>query len=176
MAAYPFPAVEQPAQSRDLAVDPRPACVLDGLACACLVCDRADAAHPRGDVRRLGVGPAAQERLEKARRFVDVEPHLIHLVAADPDMHSAFALDPGERAGGERAVPLVCHRGVPARLNWSGTAITPSMYRSAVTLPSCTARPGPRESILVLAAVIWSRTWTRARIFFAPRRSEQRVH
>src|SRR5215472_13578331 len=136
MAAYPLPAVQQPAQARDLAVHPRPACVLDGLAGACLVGDRADAAHPRGDVRRFGVGAAAQERLEKARWLVDVEPYLVHLAAADPDMHGAFALDPGERAGGERAVTLVRHRGVPAWLNRPGTAITPWMYRTAVTVPS----------------------------------------
>jgi hypothetical protein len=82
-------------------------------------------------------------------------------------MHGAFALDPGERAGGERALTLVRHRGVPAWLNWSGTAITPSMYRTAITVPSCTAAPVPRESIMGALRGHLGRTWNRAGDFRA---------
>ena len=52
----PLPAVQQPAQRRQLRVDRHPARVFDRIAGADLVGDRADAADPRGDVGRLGVG------------------------------------------------------------------------------------------------------------------------
>jgi hypothetical protein len=115
VTADPFPAIQQPAQVRDRAVDTCPARVLDRLAGAGLVGDGADATDPRRDIRWLGVGAAAQERLEEARRLVDVEPHLVHPAAAHPDVHGAFALDPGKPGGYQRALAPVRHRtGVPA--------------------------------------------------------------
>ena len=83
--------------------------VLDRRARAHLVGDRADAADPGGDVRRLGVGAAAQERLEEAGRLVDIEPGLHHLVTAGPDVQGALALHPGQFGDGQDALVLVGH-------------------------------------------------------------------
>ncbi len=95
VALDPLPAVEQPAEFGDRALDGDAAGGLDGLARAHLVGDRADAADPGGDVRRLGVGPSAEERLEEAGRLVDVEPGLFDPVAAGPEVQRAFAFHPG---------------------------------------------------------------------------------
>ena len=81
LALDPLPAVQQPAQRRQLPVHDDAAGVLDRSAGAHLVGDRADPAHPGGDVGRLGVGASAQERLEEARRFVDLQPGLGDLAA-----------------------------------------------------------------------------------------------
>ena len=43
--------------------------------------------------------PAAQQRLEEARRLVDPQLDAEHLVAADPHVHRALALDPGQGGG-----------------------------------------------------------------------------
>lgn len=67
LALDPFAAVEQPAQRGQLPVHDDSAGVLDRAAGAHLVGDRADAAHPGGDVGRFGVGASAQERLEESR-------------------------------------------------------------------------------------------------------------
>ena len=74
-----------------------------------LVGDRADAADAGGDVRRLGVRAAAQERLEEAGRLVDIEPCLFHFVAAGPDVQGAFALHPGQFGDGQHALVPVGH-------------------------------------------------------------------
>ena len=82
---------------------------LDRRARAHLVGDRADAADAGGDVRRLGVRAAAQERLEEAGRLVDIEPRFFDLVAAGPDVQGAFALHPGQFGDGQHALVLVGH-------------------------------------------------------------------
>jgi hypothetical protein len=73
MTVNPFPAIQQPSQLHQLVIERHPARVLDRVAGTDLVGDRADAAYTRGDVRRLGVGAAAQECLEEPRRLVDVQ-------------------------------------------------------------------------------------------------------
>jgi hypothetical protein len=105
----PLSAVEQPAKIGDRLRDLDPAGRLDGQARAHLVCDRADPADASGDVRRFGMPPPAQERLEEPWRLVDLQPHVLDGASAYPDVHRAFALDPGQRADGERAVVPVTH-------------------------------------------------------------------
>ena len=72
VALDPLAAVEEPPQRAQLAADLDAADLLHRVHGAHLVRDRADAADARGDVGRLGEGAAAQERLEEARRLVDV--------------------------------------------------------------------------------------------------------
>lgn len=96
VALDPFPAVQQPAQVGDRAFDGDAAGVLEGQARAHLVGDGANAADPGGDVRRLGVGSAAQERLEETGRLVDVQAGLFDTVAASPQVQGAFTFDPGQ--------------------------------------------------------------------------------
>ena len=104
VALDPLAAVEQPPQVADRAlVDRDAAGVLHRPHRAHLVGDRADAADPRGDVGRLGERAAAQERLEEARRLVDPQLDLAHLVAVELDVHRALALDAREVVGADRA-------------------------------------------------------------------------
>jgi hypothetical protein len=73
--------------------------------------DRADAADPRGDVRRLLEVPAAQEGLEEARRLVDLQLDVLDLAAADLHLHRALALDAGEGLGPDRpGLAVIRHR------------------------------------------------------------------
>ena len=106
VALDPLAAVDEPAQVQDRRGDNGTAGVLDGLARAHLVGDRADPADPRGDVRRLGVPAPAQQRLEEPRRLVDVEPGLGDLAVADDDLQAALALDPGQRLDVDRTAPV----------------------------------------------------------------------
>ena len=71
VALDPLAAVEEPPQDPDRLAHLDPAEVLHRVDGAHLVRDRADAADPRGDVRRLEEGASAQERLEEARRLED---------------------------------------------------------------------------------------------------------
>jgi hypothetical protein len=89
----PLSAVEQPTEIGDRSGDLDPAGCLDGQARAHLVGHRADPADARGDVRRFGVLPPAQERLEEPRRLVDLLPHVLDGTPAHPDVHRAFTLD-----------------------------------------------------------------------------------
>lgn len=98
LALDPFTAVEQPAQRRQLPVHDHAAGVFDRSAGAHLVRDRADPAHPGGDVGRLGVGASAQERLEEAWRFVDRQSGLCNLAAVHAQIQCALTLDAGERS------------------------------------------------------------------------------
>jgi len=110
VALDPLPAVQQPAQVGDRLGDGDAAGGLDRRARAHLVGDRADAADAGGDVRRLGIRAAAQERLEEAGRLVDVEPRFFDLVSAGPHVQGAFALHPGQFGDGQHALVLVGHR------------------------------------------------------------------
>src|SRR5215469_7741384 len=119
VAFDPFTAVEEPSERRYLRGYAGLAGVLDRLARAHLVGDRANAADPRGDVGRLGVLPAAQQRLEEPGRLVDVEPRSGHLPVADDDLEAALALDSGQ--SGHADVPVaapatVRHRRLPPLL------------------------------------------------------------
>ena len=73
VALDPLAAVEQAAQGAELPVDLDAVGVLHGVDGAHLVGDRADAADAGGDIGGLGEVPAAQERLEEARRLEDLE-------------------------------------------------------------------------------------------------------
>ena len=97
VALDPLAAVEQPSQVADRTVDGDACEAFDRVGGAHLVGNGADPADARGDVDGLVVGPAAQERLEHARRLVDLEPHVLDHAVANDDVHRAFALDPGER-------------------------------------------------------------------------------
>ena len=99
VALDPLAAVEQAAQLADRLGHLRRRMRPRSLAGAHLVGDRADAADAGGDVGQLGVGAAAQERLEEARRLEDVQLDVGDLALADPDEHRTLALDPGERVG-----------------------------------------------------------------------------
>jgi len=96
VALDPLPAVQQPAQVGERPADGHAAGVLDRGARGQLVGRRADTADPGGDVRGLGVGPAAQERLEEAGRLVDVQPRVSDRAAVRLDVQGALALDPGQ--------------------------------------------------------------------------------
>jgi hypothetical protein len=102
MALDPLAAVDEPPERGDRLGDLGTAGVLNGLARTHLVGDRADAADPRRDVGRLGVLPAAQQRLEEPGWLVDVEPRVGDLPVADDDLQAALALDPGQRRHGDR--------------------------------------------------------------------------
>lgn len=61
---YPFAAVQQPAQLYQVRVQLDTAGTFERIAGTDLVGDRTDDADPRGQVGRLGVRAAAQERFE----------------------------------------------------------------------------------------------------------------
>ena len=107
----PLAAIHQSPKHPDPLVDLDPERVLHRVEGAGHVGDRADPADPRGDVGRLSEVPAAQEGLEEARRLVDLELDVLDLAVADPDLHRALALDPGERLGPDRpGLALLSHR------------------------------------------------------------------
>ena len=102
VALDPLAAVEKPPQRPDLRADVDAAGVFHRVHARRLVGDGADPADARGDVRRLGEVPAAQERLEEARRLVDPQLHVDRPPVADLHQHRALALDAGEVVGAER--------------------------------------------------------------------------
>jgi len=147
MALDPFPAVQQPAQVGDRSLDGDAAGVLDRLARAHLVGDRADAADPGRDVRRLSVGATAQECLEEAGRLVDVQPRLFDPVAAGPDVQGAFAFHPGQFGDRQDAVVLVCHvqRLFPVALSRGGAGLNLAVRRPRACRSVRHRVPGPRS-------------------------------
>ena len=110
VAGDPLPAVQQPAQVSQRRVEFGAARLLDGVARAGLVGDRADPADPGRDIGWLGVGAAAQERFKEPRRFVDVQLGLLDLAVADRDPQRALAFDPGQPGDGELPSAMA-HRG-----------------------------------------------------------------
>ena len=113
VALDPLPAVEEAAQVGEGTVDRDAAQRLDGVAGAHLVRHRADAADPGGDVRRLGVGPPPQHRLEEARRLVDPQLDGAQDPVTDDDVHGPLALDAGQRVDPERPLPVGRRHGEP---------------------------------------------------------------
>ena len=93
VALDPLPAVEEAAQVGQGTIDRDAAQRLDGVAGAHLIRHWADAADPGGDVRRLGVGPPPQHRLEEARRLVDPQLHGAQDPVTDDDVHRPLTLD-----------------------------------------------------------------------------------
>ncbi len=103
----PLAAVQQPAQVGQGSLHLDPPGVLDRLAGAHLVGDRADAADPGGDVGRLRGLPTSQQRLEEAGRLVDAQLGAEHAPAAGPHHQRPLALHPGERAHAHHAAGVV---------------------------------------------------------------------
>ena len=95
VALDPLAAVEEPAQHLQRLRDLDSADCLHRVQRAHLVRDRADAADPRGDVRRLEERPAAKHGLEEPRRLEDPKLHVLHRPVREPHRHRALALDPG---------------------------------------------------------------------------------
>ena len=113
VALDPLAAVDEPAQRSDRHRDLHSAGVLDGRARAHLVGDRADPADPCRDVRWLGVAPAAQQRLEEPRRFVDVQPRLHHLAVIYDHLQPALPFYPGQCRHGDRTAAAATVRHGP---------------------------------------------------------------
>ena len=114
VALDPLAAVEQASQVADRSVDGDAGEAFDRVGGAHLVGDGADPADPRGDVDGFVVRPATQERLEHARRLVDLEPDVLDHAVANDDVHRAFALDAGERRH-VQVERLVGHGRAPSR-------------------------------------------------------------
>ena len=140
VALDPLPAVEEAAQGAERLVEDGAADLLDRLAGARLVGDRADPADAGGDVGGLGVGAAAQERLEEAGRLVDAQADVGDLAVGDDHVHGALALDPGEPLDGEIANLVSHRRPAPfssARLAASKAgAVALKVRKSRITVPS----------------------------------------
>ena len=98
VALDPLAAVNQPAQVPERTRDPEAERVLHRLAGAQHVGDGADAADPGGNVGRLGEHPPPEQGLEKARRFIDLEPDIGDLSVADADIQRALPLHAGQGA------------------------------------------------------------------------------
>jgi hypothetical protein len=165
VALDPLAPVEEPAQLRQWPLDGDAARRLDRLAGAHLVGDRADAADPGGDVRRLRVGAAAEQGLEEPRRLVDVELDALDRAVPHGHAQRGLALDPGQRADLEPATAAVAHdssvrpaavrpaaaaKGGDAALNVLNTRCTPSSdipsARSCATSAVVFApRTGPKQ-------------------------------
>ncbi len=103
VALDPFPAVEEPPELSEGAVDPDPEGPLEGVARAHLVGDGADPADPRGDVGGLGVVAPPQERLEEPGRLEDPQLDLLDRPVADADAQRALPLDSREVVHGDRS-------------------------------------------------------------------------
>ena len=112
VALDPLAAVDEPPQRLHLVGQLDAADLLHRRGRARHVGDRADAADARGDVGRLRELPAAEERLEEARRLEDLELHLLELPVADADEHRPLALDAREVVGADLA-GLTHGRGSP---------------------------------------------------------------
>ena len=96
VALDPFAAVEQPAKVAQGACDLNAQGLLHRVNRTHLVRHRADAADPRGDVRRLGVGAPAQKRLEEPGRLEDAQLGALDHAVAHHHLEGALALYPGK--------------------------------------------------------------------------------
>lgn len=142
LALDPFTAVQETPQLGCLVGDFDSARVLDRRACAQLISDRADPAHPCRDVGWLGVGTAAQERLEEPRGFVDLKAGRRHGVALDGQVEGALALH--ARQGADVQDPRSTVRHDPASLSYVSKAATLKVLnRRSVSRSS---RPSRRSS------------------------------
>ena len=146
VAADPFPAVRQPAQVGQRPVETDSAGVLNGLACAGLVSDRAYPAYSGGDVGWLGAGPARQECLEKPGWLVKMSSRTS---STRPSLTRTYI----EPSPSTLASPLACRcdhrdgsfpgrRSRPAGLLWSAHVVA---SRIRVRAPSM-SWPGTKGS------------------------------
>ena len=97
MAMDPLAAIQRPAKCNQFWINADSAGILDRIAGAELIGDRADAADPRGEIRRFGVGAATQERLEKTRWLVDVELDAFGHAVAQFNVQGTLAFNSGQR-------------------------------------------------------------------------------
>ncbi len=135
VALDPLAAVDEAAEEPRLLGELDPADGLHRVARARDVGDRADAADARRDVGRLGELPAAQERLEEARRLEDLELDVLDLVAAHSHEQGALALDARQVVGADLArVRLVTHAAAPgtgeAGASALGASVKPTAHAS----------------------------------------------
>src|ERR1019366_6293863 len=93
----PLAAVEKAPERTHLSVDADAGRVLDRLARAHLVRDRADAADARGDVGNLGVRAPSQEGLEEARGLEDAQLDITNLAITHHHVHASLAFHAGQR-------------------------------------------------------------------------------
>ena len=116
MALDPFPAVVEPPQGPYRRIDRNLEKALEGVDGAHLIRDRTDSADPGGDVRGLAGVPAAQERLEEARRLEDLEAQVDDLAAVDGEVQRSLALDARQIVDpdGPSLAPFRSHRWLPA--------------------------------------------------------------
>ena len=150
----PLPAVQQPAQLHELRIDRHAADIFDRVAGTDLIGDGTDPTHPRGEVRRLGVGPAAQEGLEEPWRFVDVQLHTLDVAVGQRDMQRAFTFDAGERSD-RQCAGFGIHRSFRSAvkrvtLNVENTRSTsspviPSRRNTGISAPVLGVAAGPKQ-------------------------------
>ncbi len=156
LALDPLAAVQQPPQRGDLPGHRDAAGVLEGPAGAHLVRDRADAAHPGGDVGRLGVRAAAQERLEEPRRLVDAQLGSGDRAVIDRQVQRSLPLDPGERADMQHPRTTVGHDGAPStsakdaalyvrRARRTSSSLMPSRRSNGISAGRLTEPDGPKQ-------------------------------
>ena len=151
VALDPFAAIEQPAQRAERPVDVMPQRVLHRVDGAHLIGDRADAADARGDVRRLGVGAAAQERLEEPRRLEDLQlARRSTAPSRDRERQRALALDPGEIVDLDRSYAPWRSLSLPERLG--APALNVRKTRGDVALVHAELAPARRASDAVLGS------------------------
>src|SRR5208282_5978472 len=111
MALDPLGALEQPAEAADLRAGVDPQRLLQRVAGAHLVGDRADAADPGGDIGHLADLAAAEEGLEEAGGLVDVQLDPIDLTVFELDVQRPLALD--SRQGLDLELAIGWHRRRP---------------------------------------------------------------
>ena len=119
------------------------------IACtrAHLVGDRADAADARGDVGRLAVGAAAQERLEEARRLEDAELGRVRPCRRESTIERAFALDAREVVDLDASY-APCSLGLlPERLGVGVEGAEDARAMSRRAMPSARARAAERSGV-----------------------------
>ena len=126
VALDPLARIQQPAEFAQLTVDGDAGDVLEGGGRRHLVGDRTDPADPGRDVDRFTETAATQERLEEARRLVDLQSEVGDDVVLDLDVQRAFALDPCQGRHAEVDV-LVGHR--PSLLARSPNPLNPLQSR-----------------------------------------------
>ncbi len=97
----PLAAVQQPAQRPHPRIHDRAARLLESVARAHLIRDRADSADPGRDVGWLPEVAATKKSLEEPGRFVDVESRVFDRARPDGDVEAALALHPGQGPDGQ---------------------------------------------------------------------------
>ena len=90
MALDPFTTVEEPPQFAQLPTNRDTQCLLHRVYSAHLVSHWTNATDARGNIRSLCIHATTQQRLKEARRLVDPQFHIHHLVALDFYIQGTF--------------------------------------------------------------------------------------